>query len=219
MQRQHRLHVARPDLAHDLHVIVFQHVCAQVPWVWFDAAPFHGETIGVHAQRAAPVQVVFEHVQIRMVYGRSGRPQSEVLRGRRQFAQSGHARVNDRVGCEEIPIVIGDIAFHLVAGRRRSPEKIRRKHVAHDCHPRLMAWSHPSAQSIFASTIIRFGVDLTHMRCRYKGRFFVSPCISVDYYPFPLVGEGWDGGEFPRACVGYRSALSPPPSPLSGVGF
>ena len=59
-----------------------------------------------------------------------------MLRGRRQFAQRGHARVNDRVGCEEIPIVVADITFHLVAGRRRSPEKIRRKHIAHYCHPR-----------------------------------------------------------------------------------
>src|SRR5262249_51775155 len=79
---------------------------------------------------------VFKHMQIGMVHGRSSRPELEMLRGRRQLAQRGHARVNDRVGCEEIPIVVADITFYLVAGCRRSPEKIRRKHVAHDCHPR-----------------------------------------------------------------------------------
>src|SRR5262249_14647502 len=143
LQRQYRFHVTCLDLAHDLHVIVFEYVCPQVPWVWFDATPFYGETIGVHAQRTAPVQIVFEHMQIGMVHGRSSRPEPEMLRGRRQFAQRRHACMNDRVGCEEIPIVIVDITFHLVAGRRRSPEKIRRKHMAHYCHPRTYGMVSP----------------------------------------------------------------------------
>jgi hypothetical protein len=63
-------------------------------------------------------------MQIGMVHGRSSRLQPEVLRRRRQFTQRGYARPNGRIGCEEMPIVVADTPFHLIAGRYRSPEKI-----------------------------------------------------------------------------------------------
>src|SRR5262245_3917979 len=70
-----------------------------------------------------------------MVHGRTGRSEPEAFRGRRQLAQPGHPRPNGRIGGEEIPVVIDNIPFHLIGGGRRSPEKIRRKHVAHAYHP------------------------------------------------------------------------------------
>lgn len=77
-----------------------------------------------------------------------------------------------------MPIVVVDIAFHLVAGRRRSPEKIRRKHVAHV--PSSYAWNAltPAAWNLLVSTMERCASNVQRRQS-----------TSARRHPLPLTTE------------------------------
>ena len=124
VQRDDWLEAARDDRIEDLPVVV---KCGPVepPRPWLNPAPLDGEPVRVHAQRDHPVEVLAERDRVAMRHPVACRPKMNIeVDGR---AKEINAFTDTLIGCEQVPVVVLDPAFHLVRGRRAAPEKIRRE--------------------------------------------------------------------------------------------
>src|SRR5262252_419355 len=78
-----------------------------------------------------------------------------------------------------MPIVVVDIPFHLVASRRRAPEKIRRKPVAHAYRPQTHGLDSPICTVCLGKHSVTVWILGPHMGVRLDRTIYSSRMVSM----------------------------------------